>query len=703
MPSGGSPDRCKGSGLGSDSFAGVGSWGYQRKSVESKWQDRWQSDDAFAAPPPDGRPASYVYAGYARAMRDDDLDCVRRFVVADAYARFRRDQGDAMLFALGIESFCEVVELESNRRNVSPSDVIDSYQSQVRQRFERLGISCDWARTVVTSRPEHCRRTQLVFLALLERDLVYRRDMSADAERKRSSQWLLRSSAYAESCERCLDALPGWTSETIQAQREALGRVDGIEVDAVLLGGGELPAFTPHPDAISDAAFIAMSPLHPEVEAVASLSLLEDLQNDPSAVKMVQTKVQAAIPGVDALLPIVVAPSVDTRFGPTASLGIPSRDETDREIADRLETLTRLPFRTSNTGSKPRPAARYRLPDQAISRMSAWGIPIPMVHCNSCAFVPVSAEELPVLLPATQKVKQMDNAPTESQELHSCKCPKCGGPARRDYEMIDSHFDSMWMWLSICIPPADRKSSTLSHPECDRWLPARQIVWNADAPEQLLYQRMAGRAMSDLDLVPSLDAGEPFTEALVNGSVDDGGNCNEDDCIGSVEELDELLAGVGADIVRLAILHAASPRRSTSWSAHSIRHSQRFLRELWDYAEPRLRARNQPIPLEIDGSTRLRRRLSVWCRVAADKIVANFERLEMHRATYDTMLLLKRIQDFEDRCADDGKVAPLDRDAVVVALLKLVQLATPCIPHIAAELEAIASSKVPHSVTITDA
>jgi leucyl-tRNA synthetase len=629
--------------------------------------------DAFAAPSPNGQPATYVYAGYARAMEDSDLDCTRRFLIGDAYARFRRDRGDSVLFALGVESSGEAVEQEAARASLSPDDLTDQYQARMRERFECLGVSCDWDRTVVTSHPAHRRHAQLIFLALLEQDLAYRREVPGEAG---NARWFLRSSAYAEQCEQGLGELAGWTVEAIETQRAALGRVDGVEMEAELLGVGKLAVFTPYPESIEDAEFVAISPNHPQAGAVASPTEMGGLRGQASGV-MVQTGTQAVIPGVSALLPVVVAPSVDARFGPTASLGVPGQDETDREIASKLEKVARLPLKAASSKAKPGPSARYRLPDLAISRAGSWGTPVPVVHCQRCAAVPNPPPE--------------GSLPAEGPEPGACSCPRCGEPAEQDPGVIDSSLSDMWMWLSICVPPADRESSTLSHAELERWLPARQVVWSASGGEHLLHQRVAGRVASDLGIAPSLQAGEPFSGALVHGQVSTT-EANGNECVGGVGELDELVAKVGADVARLTILNAASPAKAIGWSGQQVRHSQRFLAELREFAEPRLRLQEQPDPLEIDRSTRLRRRLAAWCRIAEERISTSLEQLAMHRATFDTMRLLERIQDFEDRCTKEGELEPEDRDAVFIALLKLVQLSTPIVPSIAAELQATADS-----------
>ncbi|MGV1046950.1 MAG: class I tRNA ligase family protein [Solirubrobacterales bacterium] len=609
-----------------------------------------------------GQPASFVYAGCADPGRDAGLGLVRRFLIADAYARFRRQRGDAVLFALGVEATGEAVEAEAARGGVSPGELVDGYLEAVRGRFERLGISCDWERTVVSSRPEQRRRAQLLFRALLERDLVYRRATGATGD---GSSWLLRTSAFAEECDRGLEGLSGWRPEAIDAQRAGLGRVEGVEVGAELLGGGKLSLFTPYAESISEAAFVSISPNHPRAGEILSAQELAGLDSGANGRGMVQSSRQAAVPGVGELLPVVLTASVDARFGPTAALGIPARDETDRGIAERLQALGGLPFKAGRSHETPRPVARYRFGDLPVSRASAWGTPVPVAHCPSCGAVPLEVEE----------------SPAPSPQPGECACPRCGGEAERDPAAID--WGGIWAWLSICVPPQERGGDALGSSELERWLPAARAISGAEEGSALLCQRVSGRLARELEAAPSLGDGEPFAGVLALGPVRAGGA--EDD-VADADALDELIAADGADVARLAILHAAAPARAMGLTGGPVRHSRRFLAELREYAEPRLGSWQRPEPLEIDRSARLRRRLAAWCRIAEEKIAASSERLEMHQATYDAMLLLERIEDFERRCAGDGELAAADRDAVYVALLKLVEVSAPFIPHLSAEL-----------------
>src|SRR6202041_3213255 len=190
---------------------------------------------------------------------------------------------------------------------------------------------------------------------------------------------------------------------------------------------------------------------------------------------------------------------------------------------------------------------------------------------------------------------------------------------------------------------------------------------------------------------------------------------------GDVSKPDALLATVGADTLRLALLHAASPGTAFAWNDQPLRHCNNFLESLHGYATQRLRewspssesrpteARSDTSDAAVDSpealidaaSDKLRRRLANWCRVACEKVTENFERMEMQRAAHNAMLLFTRIQDFEQRALDrrGGELEPADREAIVAALLLLARLLAPLTPHAAEELWSLAG----HTSLVSDA
>jgi leucyl-tRNA synthetase len=619
---------------------------YDAAAVEGKWQKEWRSAAAFDAPPLDERESSYVLASCPLPEDGADLGHIRGYAIADAYARFRRASGEAVLFSVGMANG-------------------DGLQA----RLERLGCSCDWSRIADASRPEHFRWTQWLFLELLERDLLYKQDR----------RWFLRSTGYLGANEEGLESLGEWSEAAAESQRAAVGKVEGFEIDATVLGVGQFPAFTPHGDDVEGAAFVALSPLFPDVEVfaqepevAAKIEKLKEHAHQPRGgeVPPLQTGLQASVPGVADLLPVVIWPAVEPRYGPTAVLGLPGQDEADRRAADGLKqasSLGGIKLSASSSG-KPRPATRYKADDIVISRPWAEGrVAVPIVDCEKCGTVAVPRDQLPVELPAS---------PSEAPE---CECPSCGGAARRAVETIDPRLDAMWMWMSICVPADDRESEMFGHAECKRWLPAAQVVAGPDTGELLFDQRLAAKVLQDLEAVPQ-EAREPFGRAFVHETVrvEEEGK--------AIGDPDQLVERIGADAVRLALMTAAAPTTAFRWTQTPIRHGERFLEELWEYAEPRLREWSGSAGGEIDPSTRLRRRLAAWVRIGADKVTTDLERLDMQRATRNMRLLLTRIRDFEERASGVGELDDDDRAAIVDSLLVLLRLLAPCAPHICEEL-----------------
>jgi leucyl-tRNA synthetase len=215
------------------------------------------------------------------------------------------------------------------------------------------------------------------------------------------------------------------------------------------------------------------------------------------------------------------------------------------------------------------------------------------------------------------------------------------------------------------------------------------------------------KALHDAGQLPDLPGREPFAGALTHGAVrlDDRAPNTR---FGDVSKPDALLATVGADTLRLALLHAASPGTAFAWNDQPLRHCNNFLKSLYGYAAQRLRewsppSESRPPEERSDASDAgvgppearsdaasdiLRRRLARWCRVGCAKVTESLERLEMQRAAHNAMLLFTRIQDFEQRALDrsGGELEPADREAIVAALALLVQLLAPLTPHIAEEL-----------------
>ncbi len=749
---------------------------YDPHAVEARRQAAWRERDAFATPSIDGdRPRRYIKPSAPFTSGNVHIGHVRSYSIGDAYARFWRARGEDVLFAFGFDAFGLPAELGAIAGGEPPSEWVARCAAHMRGQLDRLGYSFDWDRAFVSSDALMYRWSQWLFLALLDAGLVYRGSGAVDwcdqchttlatiqvedglcwrchspVRLIQRPEWYLRISAYVPENDRRLDELVAsgtWDEVALASQRFVLGRVDGVELDLRASDGATLTAFTPHADAVALAHFVLISPKHPDIDSwvldADARAQLEDLragglersERDAEAITVVDSGRTLAAPLTGEPLPLLVSPAVDGRFGATAVLGIPARDRTDALIAQRL-----WPGREDSDGkqvdSPPvrdvRPAFRYRANDFSISRQRSWGTPIPIVYCaGDCGAVPVPAEQLPVLLPLDLEPTGAGNPLAEREDFVQTTCPRCGGPARRETDTLDCHFDALWLWVPVCVPPEERERTLpeiFALEDLRAWLPCERVVAGSDSGNFVFDQRIVTKALRDIGPLAFLADGEPFAGCLFHEMViRDGRKMSKH--LGNVVDPDELVARYGADTVRLATLYAARPQRSLNWSDSAVLRCHRFLMQVWDFSHAKLAAASSEPDADVAGSgdvvddrdvagstdvvddrdaagngdtplagsmdTRagrdltehLRTRLGKWCDTAVEKTTEEVANLEMHSAVRNVMRLFDRIKDYEKRVlARTGVLGAADRDALLEALQVLSQLLGPLAPHLAEEL-----------------
>ncbi|HLL93278.1 MAG TPA: class I tRNA ligase family protein, partial [Solirubrobacteraceae bacterium] len=344
-----------------------------------------------------------------------------------------------------------------------------------------------------------------------------------------------------------------------------------------------------------------------------------------------------------------------------------------------------------------RATVRYKAFDFAISRQRSWGTPIPIVYCEQCGTVPVPSEQLPVLLPLDIRPTGAGNPLAELDDFVNTTCPTCGGPARRETDTLDCHFDALWLWIPACVPPDAREDTLeeiLALGDLRHWLPSERLVAGSDSGNFVFDQRIVTKALRDIGPLSFLADGEPFAGCLFHEMViRDGRKMSKH--LGNVVDPDELVARYGADTVRLAVLYAARPQRSLNWSDSAVLRCHRFLTQVWDYSLAKLgRARADGAPQANgddepirDTTEHLRVKLASWCENGVKRITQDMESLEMHSAVRNVMRLFDRIKDFEKRVlARQPELGRANSDALIEALTQLVQVLGPLAPHMAEEL-----------------
>ena len=230
-----------------------------------------------------------------------------------------------------------------------------------------------------------------------------------------------------------------------------------------------------------------------------------------------------------------------------------------------------------------RAAVNYRLRDWLLSRQRFWGTPIPIVYCASCGEVPVADDQLPVVLP---DLRGQDLVPkgvsplAAAEDWVNTECPKCGGPARRDTDTMDTFVDSSWYFLRYCSPHYEHGPFDVA--AVRRWAPVDLYVGGVEhAILHLLYSRFFVKVLQDMGMV---DFGEPFTRLLNQGQVINRGRAMSKS-LGNGVDLGQQLAAHGVDAVRLTMIFASPPEDDIDWADMNPEASVKFLGRVWRIAD----------------------------------------------------------------------------------------------------------------------
>ena len=342
-------------------------------------------------------------------------------------------------------------------------------------------------------------------------------------------------------------------------------------------------------------------------------------------------------------------------------------------------------------------SVNFRLRDWLISRQRYWGNPIPAIHCDSCGIVPVPEEDLPVTLPMDLDVAKGETL-ADHAEFYECTCPKCGAPAHRETDTMDTFTCSSWYYLRYTDPHNDK--APFDPKNANYWMPVDQYIGGIEhAILHLLYSRFFTRVLRDLGLV---DFSEPFTNLLCQGMVKDEHGETMSKSKGNVIAPEDMIASYGTDAVRLYILFMAPPDKDLIWNEDGLAGMAKFLGRVWrmvwelsgDTSESSWTGVDDAAKTKDIAAT-LKREMHRVIGKASDDI----ERFNFNTAIAAVMELVNTVNDYlrtvspEVRAADP---ALSELDAQVAR--SLVLLLSPMVPHWSEELwhEALGESGSVH-------
>jgi leucyl-tRNA synthetase len=602
----------------------------------------------------------------------------------------------------------------------------------------------------------------------------------APVEKREIPMYYLAITRYAQELLEALDALPEWPESVRLMQSNWIGRSVGCDIafpyapDTVKAVGadGALKVFTTRADTLFGATFMAIAAQHPVALAAGKrdptlAAFIEECRLGSVIEADVATQQKKGMPtGLHVLHPFTgkplevwVANYVVMAYGEGAVMGVPAHDERDFEFAQRnhLPVATvvrsatgayeevRAPWIaayaehgvTVNSGEFSgldfqsavdaiaaalekkglgRKRVQYRLRDWGISRQRYWGCPIPIIHCGACGEVPVPDEQLPVLLPENLVPDGSGNPLAKYPAFYQCTCPKCGQPARRETDTMDTFVDSSWYFMRYACP--DTQKSMVDE-RVDYWLPVDQYIGGIEhAILHLLYARFWTKVMRDLRLVKF---GEPFTRLLTQGMVlnhvysyqpagarkryfnpadvdarrapdgstvyevvtEDSGKLEvQHEGLGKMSKSENngvdpegLIERFGADTARLYTMYTSPPEDTLAWSDEGVQGASRFIRRLWSSVYEHVSAGPAPA-LEVATLSPAQRELRRAAHQALAKATDDIgRRRNFNTAIAAMMELLNSIR-------GSGDSSPAGRAVRHEALTIMVRVLAPITPHV---------------------
>ena len=556
------------------------------------------------------------------------------------------------------------------------------------------------------------------------------------------------------------------------------------DASGALIGDGRMYVFTTRADTIMGVTFVAVAPEHPIAAAAA--------HHDPALAAFIEeckrggvTEAELATrdkdgrrTGLTVTHPLTGEPVevwvgnyVLMSYGDGAVMGVPAHDERDFAFARRFGLPIRQvidvngqPFsddawqgwyedkangRCVNSGRYDGLAhdaavaaiaadlaaqglgekrIQYRLRDWGISRQRYWGTPIPIIHCESCGAVPVPYADLPVKLPEDLVPDGSGNPLAKDERFLKCACPKCGKPARRETDTMDTFVDSSWYYMRYCSPDND---AAMVDPRNDYWMPMDQYIGGIEhAVLHLLYARFWTKVMRDVTgQVPAqperglVTFDEPFTRLLCQGMVlnhiysrktdkgaieyfwpdevedihDDTGRVTgakvradgshvEYNGVGTMSKSKNngvdpqaLIDRYGADTARLFVMFASPPEQTLEWSDTGVEGAQRFLRRLWAFAHS-----VAALPVAGDGTfdagklnaaqKNLRRDIHSVLKQAD----YDYQRLQYNTVVSAAMKMLNALEGARESVADGPAGIAVLRECLSI----LIRVLYPVVPHV---------------------
>lgn len=472
---------------------------------------------------------------------------VRVYLISDTLNRYHQMKGENVIHPIGWDSFGLPAENAAIERNLNPLVWTKSNIANMKQQIMEMGVNFNWERELSTCESDYYKFTQWLFIKLFENGLAYKKeaeinwdptDMTvlaneqidsngrswrsgAVVEKRLLSQWFLKITKFVDELDSDLNTLKNWPENVKLMQKKW---IDLKKIHTLRFNLENCPAAKEievnfqNPNEITSIKGVQIPLNHQITKQLSGLDekLSEYIKNTATSKEQKPTKyglenVFAVNPITNSKIPVYVS-SVSSESPTTIS-----NSETAPNNVPIPETL-HVTLKKLQENGIYKSSSTYNLNDWLISRQRYWGTPIPIIYCNECGTVPVPEKDLPVELPPITGVIHKTGNPLEHvHDFVNCKCPKCGGAAKRETDTMDTFMDSSWYFFRYLDPKNDK-------------LPFDKAITNEKMPVDiyvggvehsilhLLYARFIAKFLRSINFWDS-ENGEPFTKLLTQGMV----------------------------------------------------------------------------------------------------------------------------------------------------------------------------------------
>ncbi|MDD6023000.1 MAG: leucine--tRNA ligase [Oscillospiraceae bacterium] len=558
--------------------------------------------------------------------------------------------------------------------------------------------------------------------------------------RKEKSQWMLKITEYAQRLIDDLDQVD-FIERVKTQQKNWIGRSTGAEVTFNTTQGDDLVVYTTRPDTLFGATYMVLSPEHPYInkwkdvltnwDDVAAYVEAAARKSDFERTELVKEKTGVKLEGVKGInpvngkeIPIFISDYVLVSYGTGAIMAVPAHDDRDWEFAkkfgcdiievvqggdiekeaftlkDDTGIMVNSDFLNGLTVKDAIPVMKkwltekgighekvnYKLRDWVFSRQRYWGEPIPIVHCPKCGTVPLPESELPLLLPDVESYEPTDDGESPLAPMTdwvNCKCPKCGGKAKRETDTMPQWAGSSWYFLRYMDP--HNNEALASKEALEYW---GQVDWYNGGMEHttlhLLYSRFWNNFLHDIGVVPHA---EPYAKRTSHGMILGKnphyvGNFETQEekdemirkygaqaqrpavkmskSLGNVVNPDDVIKAYGSDTMRLYILFIGDFEKTATWSDDAVKGCKRFLDKVWNLGES-----------VTDHETEFSQKNEIPMNKAIKKVSEDIDALKANTAIATLMSLVNHFNSNGCNRAE---------------LKVFLQLLSPFAPHIAEEI-----------------